>query len=214
MLGFHDAEDLGVSAKMTAITDLAQQLVVYYLRGANDQPVTLGIDGPDCAGKSTLAREIAAYAADRRVAAQIIHGDDYLFSEAERMVRGEFSVESFMCNYFDWERLCGQIRNARYGSRSGIIVVEGLFLMTPRIRALLDVVIRLEISEPEVMRRALTRDVGHLGSRSWVSRHYTLQCLPSQRIYKHILDPGRNSDWVIDCGAGISDMRVIRGPDS
>lgn len=197
---------------MLPMPELARTIVEAYASRAAIGTVVLAIDGPDCAGKSTFAEAIRESAAQAGISAWIIHGDDYLHDVSDRFSKGEFAVDGFICDYFDWGRL--RSRASRVVSRlnAGLVIVEGMFLLSPRVEVPFDITIRLEIGEHEVMKRALQRDVGRIGSRDWVLKHYTLQCLPAQRIYKHLVDPVANSDWLISFGGEPGHGKIIRKP--
>lgn len=199
---------------MLPMPELARTIVEAYAPRAADGTVVVAIDGPDCAGKSTLAEAMHESAVRTGISAWIIHGDDYLHDVYDRFSKGEFAVDGFICDYFDWDRLRSRVSRVVSRLNVGLVVVEGMFLLSPRIKVPFDVTIRLEIGEHEVMKRALQRDVDRIGSRDWVIKHYTLQCLPAQRIYKHLVDPVANSDWLISSGGESGGGKIIRRPSS
>jgi uridine kinase len=153
------------------------------------QVVTIGIDGPDCSGKTTLAKALAATAPARW---RSLHLDEYVDPRVLQLDHEIMSLETFLTDYFPPKPMAEAIREGADTCRTqgiGNLVVEGLFLCRPQICRLLDYILRLEISESLVLKRALARDVGVLGSREWVRRHYVEQCLPAQRVYRAIVQP-------------------------
>jgi len=149
----------------------------------------IGIDGPDCAGKSTLARSLSAAIPEHY---RSLHLDEYVDTRVLGLDRESMSLETFLTSYFPTEVMAATIRESAVTCQSqgvGCLVVEGMFLCRPQIRQQFDYLLRLEISESLVLKRALARDVGVLGPREWVVRHYLGQCIPAQRIYRSIAEP-------------------------
>lgn len=167
-------------------THIADLVVGEYRR--RGRRIVVGIDGPDCSGKSTLCRALVTELKENlRVVP--IHLDDYLNRPAQRNQHGEFSVDGFLNDYFDYESLIRSalkpfVASSKHAPVCGeIMIVEGLFLFRKELAGYFDVRIRLEIDEDLLLLRALARDVGQLGSEAWVRRHYLQQCIPAQRRY-------------------------------
>jgi len=87
-------------------------------------------------------------------------------------------VEGFLNDFFDYEAL---IKSALepFASFSrerrplaDIMLVEGLFLFRKELVNYFDLRLRLEINEELLLRRALARDVGQLGSEPGASSLY------------------------------------------
>lgn len=175
---------------------------------ATEATTVVGIDGPDCAGKSTLARSIATLFGD---GIAVLHGDDYLAPAALVRDLDRLEVETFICDFFDWDQLEMAFEKCLI-DRPQVLVVEGMFLASAPFRARIGTMIRLEIDETEVVRRALERDVGPLGEEGWVRAHYERQCLPAQRIYRRLVRPNDLADWLIDTSGPGYDAKIIRRP--
>lgn len=152
-------------------------------------PLLVALDGPDCAGKSTVGRHLVAQLKDQH-SVLLVHFDDYLNPKGVREARGEFSVDGFTNDFFDERALIRSVLEPAMREKQsqdafhGVVVVEGLFLLRPPLRHYFDIAFRMEISEEQTLRRALARDVGVLGSEEWVKQHYLLQCIPAQRMYR------------------------------
>lgn len=184
---------------------LTTQLVIAIeaARVQTPRPLIIGIDGPDCAGKTTLSRELLRhFMAHKRVL--LVHADDYLHAKDYREQRGEFSVEGFLLDYFDQEAIARGVlepmTDASAGVRPDLVILEGMFLYRPPLSAHFGYRIRMEIAEDHVLERALKRDVGVIGDEPWVREHYTRQCIPAQRIYRQEADPAGQADVVITIG--------------
>jgi uridine kinase len=158
----------------------------------------VGIDGPDCSGKSTLSRRVIQ-AVKGHLAAACLHCDDYANDRETRQRRGAFSADAFYFDYFDAEAIQNSII-AIVSSGGGVLpllLVEGLFLYRPPLRPLFDYRIRIDISEAMVLARALERDVGRIGDEDWVRRHYQEQCFPAQRRYMREHKPAAGVDLLL-----------------
>jgi uridine kinase len=186
-------------------------------------PRIVGIDGPDCSGKTSLCSDLRACLLHKGVVARSFAVDDLLEPRAYRHRRGEWSVDGFLEDFFDYKLLidgllrpltsAGRVRfwyspmNATSGVRGErrccavdpgeVLLVEGLFLLTPDRRDYFDLKVRLECREVTVLDRALERDAGRLGDTTWVLRHYQAQCLPAQRRYRRFAQPRKVADVVL-----------------
>jgi len=169
----------------------------------------IGIDGPDCAGKSTLADAIVRVS---RGTTEIVHGDDFLFPAEVRAGDVGFEVATLMCDYFDWERWFDAVR-AAIRRKPKAVIVEGVFLAASPVAKLLTERVWLELSPTEVFARAIARDSGVIGDANWVERHYREQCLPAQRIYQRFFRPRLTSDWVLDTSGGDDRVLIISRPE-
>jgi uridine kinase len=134
--------------------DLAQQLAAAVVDLAADRDrVLVGIDGPDAAGKTTLADRLADALPGPVLR---VSADHHLRPRDERFRRGELSPEGY---YRDSVDVAAFTRACR--SPAGTTVVaDGLFLLRPELRTLWALTVYLRVSEEESLRRALVRDVG------------------------------------------------------
>lgn len=172
---------------LTMTAHVADLIVLEYQRHSG--AIIVGIDGPDCSGKSTLCRALVTELKEKfRVVP--IHLDDYLNAPAHRDQRGKFSVDGFLNDYFDSESLIqSALEPFLFSSQSEhafaeIMIVEGLFLFRRELVDYFNLRVRLEIDDDLLLRRALARDVGQIGSESWVRHHYLDQCIPAQSRYR------------------------------
>lgn len=168
--------------------------------GDQTDPIIVGIDGPDCSGKSTLA-QLTLCELKQDFSVVVIHFDDYLNSPATRERKGTLSLEAFYYDYFDWETMTAGIKALRSlpSDLLNFVIVEGLFLFTPERRGIFDYRIRLEIDDKLLLERALARDVGHLGDEAWVRTHYLQQCIPAQKFYLNDCNPRIAADMHLRC---------------
>ena len=177
-----------VSAAVTALAERQARVVV-------------AIDGPDAAGKTTLADQLAASLPAVRLSV-----DDFLQPPDVRYRRGELSPEGYYRDSVDDGRLALAIRGL-----TGPIVLDGVFLQRPQLAGLLDLVVYLRVSPEESLRRALIRDVGRFGSAQEVERRYRERYLPGQALYRAEFDPEGRADVLID-NEDPARPRVLRAP--
>lgn len=174
----------------------------------DNSTIVLGIDGPDCSGKSTLSRELASVAPGL---VSVIHGDDFLYAGDVLREDQAFGVDTFICDLFDWTAWSSAVHTS-LSDAPDLLVVEGVFLGATPFRPIITSMVWLELRSEEVLRRALARDTGILGTAQWVKHHYERQCIPAQRIYKRLIRPEIVSDWVVDTSGGDDDAVIVRRP--
>ena len=83
-------------------------------------------------------------------------------------------------------------------TRAEVVVVEGLFLFQCALVRSFDLRIRLEITDDEILRRAIQRDTPRFGAESVVIDHYSRHCIPAQHIYRRLCGPSQVADLNID----------------
>lgn len=199
--------------------DLADRLAgVVSDLAANKHRLTVAVDGPDAAGKTTLARQIAS-----RLTAPVIpvSVDSFHRPRQDRYRRGELSAEGYYRDSFDYQAITGQcltpfrngaptIRTAAYDFRSNtsraneaavpataILMFDGVFLLRPELASFWDLAIYLRVSPDTTLRRALTRDVGLFGSAAEICRRYLRRYLPGQALYQADAAPEESAHIII-----------------
>lgn len=167
--------------KQELVQDIACRISQEVPQG--NKPFFVGLDGPDCAGKTTVAKNLVAELKDK-FCTVLVHFDDYANQEFIRKSVKQFSVDAFLWNYFDENAICRSLDAlSRLPSGLDVIIVEGLFLFRPRLAGRFDYRVRLEVDVDTILARALARDVGQIGDAEWVRRHYVEQCIPAQCRY-------------------------------
>jgi uridine kinase len=183
----------------------------------------VAIDGPDAAGKTTLAGELTGLlSAHRTVIRASIDG--WHHPAERRHQRGSESAEGYYLDSFDHEALIRGLLHplgpggnrryltAAYDFRSGqpvpsapqsaggaeLLLFDGVFLQREELRGHWDYVIYLHVSPAETLRRALVRDLALFGSAGEVRRRYTRRYLPGQELYRRRADPAGRADAVLD----------------
>jgi len=156
-----------VRASTATVTELAALL-----------PGRLAIDGPDAAGKTTLAAALAAHAGVPHVSA-----DDFLAPEAVR--HADPSAEHYYAHAFDLPAL----RAAVLAHDS--VVVDGVFLFRPELDDLWDVRVFVDVDPDEQWRRVLARDPEDVRAR------YETRYRPAYAAYRAAVRPAERADVVL-----------------
>ncbi|MFB9906689.1 AAA family ATPase [Allokutzneria oryzae] len=201
--------------------EVVGHLVEWLTRIDLARPVRVAVDGPDAAGKTTLADEIAEALGPRAVR---ISGDDFHRPTEERLRRGPLSAEGYFLDAFDhgalrrevleplgpqgdrryrtatWDHLTNSRREdpAATAATDAIVVVDGVFLLREELRDAWDVRIFVEVGEEEQMRRAVDRDTELFGSAERVRERYAVRYRPAHELYWNSARPKEAADIVID----------------
>ncbi len=150
----------------------------------------VAVDGPDAAGKTTLADELAA--ALRRPVLRVSI-DDFHRPREERYARGPLSPEGYVHDCFDFAALRRAVQ-----APARTVVVDGVFLLSDPLRDCWDLTVYLDVRPAETLRRALVRDVALFGSEAVVRERYEHRYLPGQRLYRATARPTEVADVVVD----------------
>jgi uridine kinase len=200
--------------------DLVNQLAHLIEHRRTTKPRYLvGIDGPDAAGKTTLARHLAAALTSPVVAASI---DGFHHPRATRHAPDRLSAEAFYLRSFNTSALvadllepfaagASEVRTATldYDSdlpiepridvpESALLIVDGVFLQQPALRDFWDLVVYLDVPPALSMERGLPRDVSVHRPYDELVTEYERRYLPGQQLYRDECDPIATADIVID----------------
>ena len=156
----------------------------------------VGIDGPDAAGKTTLADGLAAALPGEVHRASV---DDFHHPPEERYRRGELSPEGFYRDTVDLHRLVDEcLVPFRGGTGPAVLVVDGVFVLRPELRAAWHLSVYLRVSEEVTVARAVVRDLARYDSAADVEHRYRARYLPGQALYRAEADPERVADVLVD----------------
>jgi len=188
---------------MDVVAALAEEAAA--LLGTRDR-VLVGLDGPDAAGKTTMATALSS-------ALRQVHGthtvsasvDDFMPPKEQRYLRGELSPEGYYLDGFDHAALvrdllapfhdgAPQVRTSLGGPAvevpaRAVLVVDGVFLLRPELRPWWTLSAYLHVRPEVALERALTRDLPVHGSTENVVRRYLARYLPGQALYRERADP-------------------------
>ncbi|HEY1179078.1 MAG TPA: uridylate kinase [Phytomonospora sp.] len=186
-------------------------------------PLRVAVDGPDAAGKTTLADDLAGLIAAQRPVVRL-SVDRFHRPEAVRRRRGSLSAEGYYRDSFDHDLIADGVLTplgpggdrrylpAAYDHRAdapvaaalerapvdAVVLFDGVFLLRPELRAHWDVSIYLHVAERETLARALVRDLALFGSAEVVEERYRRRYLPGQRLYRDEAHPVEHADIVLD----------------
>lgn len=194
--------------------------------------VLVAFDGPDAAGKTTLADHVAAQMGGAAVRASV---DDFHRPAAERSARGALSPEGYYWDTFALDDVRGLLDAFASGERevttrtfdfrtdlpsvhhevvprSAALRVDGVFLLRPELRAHWDVAVYVHVPEAVTIDRALHRDVHLFGDEQTVLLRYRSKYLPGQALYRSIAAPLDAAHLVIDNTAPTAPV-ILRDPE-
>lgn len=193
--------------------------------------VLVGIDGPDAAGKTTMADQLA-----QRLSGLVVRAsaDDFQHPRAVRRRRGSLSPDGYYLDAFDHATLADKLLTPFGNGAStvmtahfdydedepaevsidvppcAVLVVDGVFLQRETIRSFWSLIVYLTVSPEVAFRRGVDRDAGRLGTSEELELRYAERYLPAQALYRADVDPERNADVVID-NTDPSSAVIIRG---
>ena len=182
--------------------------------------VIVALDGPDGAGKTTMADALGERLPGNVLRASV---DGFHLSREHRLRRGSLSPEGYYRDSFDYDALrrlllepfsSGQhevvVRTFDFRNETGtppelihveddaILVFDGVFLLRPELRNIWDLSIYLHVEPDVTLGRARARDLGLFGSEAEVERRYGQRYIPGQALYREEADPMGVASVVID----------------
>lgn len=187
-------------------------------------PIRVGIDGPDAAGKTTLAQELVTplQRSERPVIRASIDG--FHNPAAIRHARGRSSHEGYYYDSFNYQmlvesllaplgpggsrRFAAAVFDYRTNSAvpiathlaevNAILLFDGVFLLRPELAASWDFTVFVDASFEITLARAQERDAAYLGSREEVRKRYEQHYIPGQKLYFAECHPRGRAQVVID----------------
>ena len=172
----------------------------------------IAIDGPGCAGKTTLATQLADH-----LGAIVVHFDDF-YRVLDPHFREGLTPEQGYESYFDWERLRSELliplskgqagnflkydwhKNALGESlekihSSELLIVEGVYSCRPELRPYYSHTIFVKLPGETRKRRAEERGEN---TSFWIERW-----MAAENFYLAKVNPESAADWVFDGETGV-----------
>lgn len=203
--------------------DLLEQLAARIDAVRSPPPVKVAVDGPDAAGKTTLADELASALRERGRQVVRACADDFARPRAQRYARGPTSPEGYYRDSFDEEALLTSLLDplGPAGSRQlivgsfelrtdrpwtpdpvavaedAILFCDGLFLLRPELRDRWDLSIHVTAAFDVRLARARVRDLDRFGRPDEVERRYRERYEPGQDLYRSEARPEQTADVVV-----------------
>ena len=188
--------------------DFLTHLVDLIVNVTQDHPVRVAVDGPDTAGKTTLADELALALSGVRptIRASV---DDYI-----RPLEPTVPAAGYFDDNFDLPALItglliplGPDGDRNYRAADGttdisppnaVLLVDGVFLLQSALLPYWDIGIYLHINEAEMLRRGVLRDHTDYGSLDAVRQQFETQYIPGWRTYQTQHNPSAAATVTID----------------
>ena len=165
---------------MRASTATDTETIASLLRGR------VAIDGPDAAGKTTLADALAALTGLPRVRA-----DDFLAPPDVRHARGPLDPDGYYADAFDLPALRAAVL------AHDAVIVDGVFLLRPELDDLWDTRVFVDVDPAEQERRVLARDTARFGSAEAIRERYARRYRPAYDAYRAAVRPEERADVVL-----------------
>jgi uridine kinase len=203
---------------------LLHSLAEMILRVESDHPVRVAIDGVDAAGKTIMADQLADIIQNRE--RQIIRAsvDDFHNPQHIRRKRGDLSPQGFYHDSFNYPELIKGLLeplsptgDRRYrtavfdlqqdqpvegawetAAPDAILLMDGIFLLRPRLMPYWDLTIYLEVDFTHSMARGTQRDTTFYGSLEEAEQRYLQRYIPGQMLYHQAAQPLDKADILID----------------
>ncbi|WP_406044843.1 uridylate kinase [Micromonospora sp. NBC_00898] len=185
-------------------------------------PLRVAVDGPDAAGKTRLADDLAHLLSPERDVIRI-SVDAFHRPSAVRRRRGSLSAEGYYLDSFDHDTIVAEVLRPlgpggagrylpaaydhhldkavppshRRATPDAVVLFDGVFLLRPELRDHWDVTLYLHVEPDETVRRALVRDLDLFGSAAAVRQRYRERYLPGQELYRAEARPLERADIVL-----------------
>jgi len=194
------------------------------LRVERPHPVRVAVDGPDAAGKTILADDLAPLL--ERSGRPVIRAsvDGFHRPRAERFRRGPESPQGYFLDSFDYAALRAALLDplgpggdrvyrlrvfdfrtdepvtepAETAPANAILVLDGVFLLRRELIDLWDFSVFVAVPFAETQRRAAIRDAEFLGGDEAVRHRYAVRYVPGQQLYFGRDHPREKADVVLD----------------
>ncbi len=209
---------------------LAESLIA--LQG--DHPLRVAIDGVTASGKTTLGNELTSAIAEREHPVIRIRMDDFHHRRQHRYRQGKDSARGYYEDAYDFDALNQHVLKplgpngnhafrrriidlasdtpidepAEVAARDSIVVVDGSF-MQRRHRENWDVVIFVDTSFDEALRRGTDRDAEQFGGHAEAQQRYADRYHAASRMYIDEVNPAQAADFVIN-NDDLSSPRLYR----
>lgn len=212
-----------VSDDVNQRTEVLRGLAESLIARQGDHPLRVAIDGITASGKTTLGNELTSAIAERGHPVIRIRMDDFHHRREHRYRQGKDSARGYYDDAYDFDALNQHVLKplgpngdrafrrriidlasdtpvsepAELATLGSILVVDGSF-MQRRHRENWDVVIFVNTSFDEALRRGSVRDAEQFGGRAEAQQRYADRYHAASRMYIDEVDPAQTADFVID----------------
>ncbi len=205
-------------------SQLIDYLASRIIKNQRPHPIRVAIDGPDVAGKSTLAQELTAPLQARGLPVIRASIDGFHNPARIRHKRGFTSAEGYYHDSFNCQALIesllaplGPSGSRRYlpaifdyrtdselrilirvAQENNVLLFDGVFLLRSELMQYWDMTIFVEANFETILTRAEQRDGGLFGSVEEVRKRYEQRYIPGQELYYAECRPKERAEIVID----------------
>lgn len=169
------------------------------LHSQSHAPQFVALSGRDCAGKSTLAKDVHQQLSRLGLSVTLLSIDAFLIPRHLRTPSTPEHIDYFE-NAFDYAALVKALETIKNRGFSvepnscNIVLVEGIFLLREELYHWWDLTIWVEVDTAVIMNRAIKRDKEYFGDEVTVRRVYENRCLPAQDYHVQRDLPKQNAD--------------------
>ena len=208
----------GVVTREQLVVQLAAQILAL----DESAPRAVALTGMSCAGKTTLAAEVAAVVDGAGRPVGPVAYDDFHHPRKRRYRLGRTSAEGYLDDSFDPDSLSRLVLDpvaaggpsvvpAAYDlagdvpvdpapvpiAAGSVVLVEGSFLLVPALAGRWDLSVFVVADAERVLERAVVRDAD-LGTPAEVREMYLRRYLAAESMHQERDDPWSHADVVVD----------------
>ncbi|MDQ1600895.1 MAG: uridine kinase [Actinomycetota bacterium] len=208
----------GVVTREQLVVQLAAQILAL----DESAPRAVALTGMSCAGKTTLAAEVAAVVDGAGRPVVPVAYDDFHHPRERRYRLGRTSAEGYLDDSFDPDSLSRLVLDpvaaggpsvvpAAYDlagdvpvdrapvpvAAGSVVLVEGSFLLVPALAGRWDLSVFVVADAERVLERAVVRDAD-LGTPAEVREMYLRRYLAAESMHQERDDPWSHADVVVD----------------
>ncbi|WP_342314640.1 GNAT family N-acetyltransferase (plasmid) [Mycobacterium avium subsp. hominissuis] len=206
-----------------ARADVLRSLAGLLIERQSAHPLRVAIDGITASGKTTLADELAEAIAERGHPVVRIRMDDFHHRREHRYRQGKDSARGYYDDAYDFEALNERVLQPlspggdRLFSRrvidlasdtvidepperaapESILIADGSFMQRHH-RSSWDVVVVVNTSFDEALRRGINRDAAQFGGHAAAEQRYAQRYHAASHMYIDEINPLQSADFVID----------------
>ncbi len=204
-------------------TEMLRGLAESLIELQDHHPLRVAIDGITASGKTTLGNELTSVITDLGRPVIRIHMDDFHHRREHRYRQGRESARGYYEDAYDFDSLDQHVLTplgphgnlifrrriidlatdtptdepAQLAAPDSILIADGSFMQRCH-RASWDVVIFINTSFDEALRRGITRDAAQFGGQAEAAKRYADRYHAASRMYIDEIDPVRTADVIID----------------
>jgi uridine kinase len=205
-------------------SELLDYLAGRITRRGRAYPVRVALDGPDAAGKTTLAQELVSPLQARGRPVIRASVDGFHNPARVRHARGATSPEGYYRDSFNCRALVESLlaplgpggsrryRTAvfdyrtdsevstprRAAEENAVLLFDGVFLLRTELAGYWDFTVFVDASFETTLARAVRRDAALFGDAEEVRRRYERRYIPGQRLYFTECLPRERADVVVN----------------